>query len=95
MIECKTIKQKTGRKILFMIIYTQTICPKCMNVKFVLNNEGAIDKVTFVNLDEHPEIREELRTSPETSGLQGLPILKHDGGYTNDTTEILKIVMES
>ena len=92
-VRCKT---KTIRKEeINLILYTKNICPKCMNVKFVLTNEGALDKVEFINLDEHPEIREELVTNPETSGLQGLPILKHPNGYTNDTTEILKIIMES
>lgn len=79
-----------------MIIYTQTVCPKCMNVKFVLNNEGVLDKVHFINLDEFPEIREELRTNPETEGLKGLPILQHSGNlYTNNPTEILDIVINS
>lgn len=78
-----------------MKIYTQTVCPKCSLVKFTLENAGVIDKVEFVNLDEHPEVREWLKTNEETKNLQSLPILEHTNGFTNNQQEIINIVVQA
>lgn len=80
-----------------MIIYTRTICPKCMNVKFTLGNiEGALEKVEFVNLDDHPEIADELSKGESTKNLTSIPILKYgEDLYTNDQSQIIQIVAEA
>lgn len=76
-----------------MIIYTQNACPKCLLVKFTLENAGVLEKVSFINLDEFPEIREELKTGEKSKDLLGLPILKYGEEFTNNHQEIINIVV--
>lgn len=77
-------------------VYTQTICPKCMLLKNSLTNAGIIDKVTFINIDEHEEIRDWLR-DPEKSGnsFTGLPLLHVGDTFYHDSTEIMKVVNDA
>lgn len=71
-----------------MKLYTQTVCPKCMLVKNVVKMAGKEDEVEYVNLDEHENIREELKVK----GFQSLPILEVNGDYVIDQSEIVSII---
>ncbi len=57
-----------------MILYTQTICPKCTFAKSELSRNGI--EYETVNLDEFPEVREELKEA----GCLATPVLKTDDG---------------
>lgn len=57
-----------------MILYTQTICPKCTFAKSELARKGL--EYETVNLDEQPEVREELLDA----GCMATPVLKTDDG---------------
>lgn len=76
-----------------MKLYTQTVCPKCMLVKFSLENAGVLDKVEIINLDEHPEVREELKTNEKSKNYTSLPILEKDGEFIVDQAQIISTVV--
>lgn len=78
-----------------MKLYTQTVCPKCMLVKFSLENAGVLDKLEIVNLDDHPEARDFLKSNPKSANLTGLPILEFDGEFTNMQQEIIDKVVNA
>lgn len=78
-----------------MKLYTQTVCPKCMLVKFSLENAGALDKLKIINLDDHPDVRAELKTNELSKNLQSLPILEYDGKFTNNQQDIIQIVVNA
>ena len=76
-----------------MKLYTKDICPKCMLVKFSLENAGVLDKVEIINLDEHPEVREELKTNEKSKNYTSLPILEKDGEFIVDQAQIISTVV--
>ncbi|MGE7840614.1 glutaredoxin family protein [Lysinibacillus sp. NPDC093712] len=71
-----------------MKLYTQNVCPKCMLVKFIIEQAGKESQVEYINLDENEGIREELKGK----GFQSLPILEFNDEYYINQTEITKII---
>ena len=69
-----------------MILYTKTICPKCMVAKMQLNNDGI--EYETVNLDENEDVREELKDK----GFLTTPILEHKGKYYITPSEISELI---
>ena len=69
-----------------MLLYTQTVCPKCMVVKMWISESGR--DVEVVNLDEHPEVREELREK----GFAALPIMLVEGEYITDQAKMREVL---
>lgn len=69
-----------------MLLYTQTVCPKCMVVKMWINESDK--EVEIVNLDEHPEAREELREK----GLAALPVMLVEGEYITDQAKMREVL---
>ena len=71
-----------------MILYTRTVCAKCMLVKTLL--DGAEIAYDVVNLDFDEESAEKLRNK----GFMGLPILLDEGKYYADIPSIQGLIAE-
>lgn len=85
-----------GGKTIMLKLYTQTVCSKCMLVKFTLENAGVFDKVEIINLDEHEDVRAWLKSNPASASLTGLPILQYgEELFTNQQQEIIDTVVKS
>lgn len=69
-----------------MIIYTQTVCPKCMVAKMQLDNAGVEYEV--VNLDSREDVREELKSK----GFMGTPIVLYEGNFYPTSGAISELV---
>lgn len=78
-----------------MKLYTATVCPKCMLVKFSLENAGVLDKVEIINLDENPDIREQLKTNEKSKNYTSLPILEHNGEFIVEQSTIISTVVNA
>lgn len=71
-----------------IILYTRTVCPKCMLVKQSLIASGVNYKT--VNLD-HDEVAEaKLREE----GIMGLPTAEYKGKFHVDVPAVMKLVSE-
>lgn len=66
-----------------------------MLVKFSLQNAGVLDKVEIINLDEHPEVREELKTNEKSKNYTSLPILEKNGTFIVDQNQIIDTVVNA
>lgn len=66
-----------------MILYTKTICPKCMLVKSEIERLGL--EVEFKNTDNDPEARELVLEK----GFMAAPILQVDEEWFATVPEIL------
>ncbi|MFJ7982366.1 glutaredoxin family protein [Lysinibacillus xylanilyticus] len=71
-----------------MILYTRTVCPKCMLVKTML--DGADVDYETVNLDFDLKAEEELKEK----GFMGLPIALDAGEYYADIPAIQALIAE-
>ena len=71
-----------------MILYTKTVCGKCMLVKTLLN-EAKIE-YEVVNLDFDEVSAEKLRNK----GFMGMPILLDEGKYYADIPSIQGLIAE-
>ena len=69
-----------------MILYTRTVCPKCMLVKTLL--DGAEVPYATVNLDFDEKAESELKEK----GFMGLPIALDDGEYYADIPSIQALI---
>lgn len=69
-----------------MILYTKTVCPKCMLAKLQLSNAGI--NYDVVNLDKHEDKREELKSK----GFLTTPILENNGEYYITQSEIKEFI---
>lgn len=78
-----------------MKLYTKNVCPKCMLVKFSLENAGVLDKVEIINLDEHPEVREELKSNEKSKNYTSLPILESNGEFIVEQSQIISTVVNA
>ena len=74
------------RKLQNMILYTRTVCPKCMLVKTLL--DGAEVPYATVNLDFDEKAESELKEK----GFMGLPIALDDGEYYADIPSIQALI---
>lgn len=69
-----------------MILYTKTVCPKCMLAKMQLGNANI--EYETINLDEHREKRKELIDK----GFLATPILEHEDKYYITPSEISEFI---
>ncbi len=76
-------------------LYTQSVppCPKCILVKFSLENAGVLDKVEIIDLTENPDSRIYLQSNESSKHLTGLPILQDGNYFTNDQQVIISTVV--
>lgn len=54
-----------------MILYTKTVCPKCMLVKSELNVAGLEGKYEIINIDKDEQAKEKIINA----GFMSVPIL--------------------
>ncbi|WP_042476108.1 glutaredoxin family protein [Bacillus ndiopicus] len=67
-----------------MILYTKTVCPKCMFVKSELNEAGLEGRYETVNIDLNAEAKEKI----VNAGFLTVPILEIDGQLIHDFSQI-------
>lgn len=71
-----------------MILFTRTVCPKCMLIKKALDGAGI--EYETKNLDFDREASEELKEQ----GIMSLPVAKHNEEYHVEVQPILALVAE-
>lgn len=69
-----------------LLLYTRTVCPKCMLVKTLLDNAEVPYEI--VNLDHDEKAEEKLKEK----GFMGLPIALHNGEYYGDIPSIQALI---
>lgn len=71
-----------------MKLYTKTVCPKCMLMKFELNKLGLEGKYDVINI-EHDELAKQKLLS---SGFLSVPVFEMDGELMNDVKQIKEFI---
>ena len=71
-----------------MILYTKTICPKCLSIKSMLKNSGI--EFQEINVDEDPSVAEMLREK----GFMAAPIMYHEENFVLSVAEMMSIVSD-
>ena len=69
-----------------MILYTRTVCPKCMLVKTLLDSAGVNYEIVNLDFDEKAE------TELKEKGFMGLPIALDEGEYHADIPSIQALI---
>lgn len=67
-----------------MILYTKTVCPKCMLVKSELNMAGLEGQYEIINIDKDEQAKEKIINA----GFMSVPILEIDGEMIHDLAKI-------
>lgn len=73
-----------------MILYTKTVCPKCMLVKSELNVAGLEGKYEIINIDKDEQAKEKIINA----GFMSVPILEINGEMLHDLAEITAMIGE-
>lgn len=73
-----------------MILYTKTVCPKCMLVKSELNVAGLEGQYEVVNIDHDEQAKEKI----VNAGFMSVPILEVDGELIHDLATITAMISE-
>lgn len=69
-----------------VIVYTRTVCPKCMLVKQMMDSAGV--EYETINLDHDEEAEEMMREK----GFMALPIAQYDGEFYVDVKPVQQLV---
>lgn len=75
-----------------MILYTKTVCPKCMLVKQLFNSAGV--EYTTVNVEEENDEAKKALQTIKNEGFMALPVALYDGKYIADVKEIQTLIPE-
>ncbi len=71
-----------------MKLYTKTVCPKCMLMKFELNKAGFEGNYTIINIEQDEQAKNRLIDA----GILSVPVLEVDGELIHDITEMKNII---
>lgn len=71
-----------------MKLYTKTVCPKCMLMKFELNKLGLEGKYQIVNIEENEQAKQKLLSE----GFLSVPVFEMDGVLMNDVASIKECI---
>ncbi|MFP3918979.1 glutaredoxin domain-containing protein [Lysinibacillus telephonicus] len=67
-----------------MKLYTKTICPKCMLMKFELNKAGFEGDYEIINIEQNEQAKNKL----VEAGILSVPVLEINGRLIQDITEM-------
>lgn len=67
-----------------MKLYTKTVCPKCMLMKFELNKAGYEGNFEIINIDQDEQAKERLIDA----GILSVPVLEIDGQLIQEMSEM-------
>jgi glutaredoxin len=67
-----------------MKLYTKTICPKCMLMKFELNKAGYEGNYEMINIDQDDQSKDRLIDA----GILSVPVLEINGQLIQDLSEM-------
>jgi len=71
-----------------MILYTKTVCPKCMLIKSTLDATGL--ECDVVNIDENEEAKDLI----VSKGFMSVPIIEVDGEFHGEIHQIQAKIYE-
>lgn len=67
-----------------MKLYTKTICPKCMLMKFELNKAGFEGDYEIINIEQNEQAKNKL----VEGGILSVAVLEINGRLIQDITEM-------
>jgi len=67
-----------------VILYTKTVCPRCMWIKSEAQRSGK--EVKIVNIDHDEAARERLISA----GIRSVPVLEADGEFWNKPEDMME-----
>lgn len=67
-----------------MKLYTKTVCPKCMLMKFELNKAGFEGDYKIINIDQDEQAKDKLIEA----GILSVPVLEINGELIHDIAEM-------